>query len=150
MNKLSHQENETANLQHITSNTGTIFPNPSLWFHLSWVYLIIMPLIMSTLRFTLQIFQLNPTINLFRIHTPLQSNKSTIMKWTIYCNYSTHSTMMIFWMLNSRLFSLNWWSLLRKNVTQYLLFYFIKTEERILQSQISCHTFQCLSQPRPL
>ena len=114
MNQLSHQESETAKLQNLTSKTGPILPKPSLWFHLSWVDLIIMPLIMSILRFTLQIFQLNPTINLFHIHTPLQPNKSEIMKWTIYCNYSTQSMIVIFWMLTSRLFRLNWWSLLRE------------------------------------
>ena len=53
-------------------------------------------------------------------------------------------------MLTSRCLKLDWWSPLLQNFIQYLLCYFIKTEERILQSQIACHTFLCLSPPRPL
>ena len=58
--------------------------------------------------------------------------------------------MMIFYMLTSRCFKLDWWSPLLQNFIQYLLCYFIKTEERMLQSQIACHTFLCLSPPRLL
>ena len=32
----------------------------------------------------------------------------------------------------------------------HLLCCFIKTEEQMLQSQIACHTFLCMSQPKPL
>ena len=53
-------------------------------------------------------------------------------------------------MLTYRCFKLDWWSPLLQNFIQYLLCYFIKTEKRILQSQIACHTFLCLSPPRPM
>ena len=45
---------------------------------------------------------------------------------------------------------LDWWSPLLQNCIQYILCYFIKTEEQMFQSQIACHTFLCFSQPRPL
>ena len=53
-------------------------------------------------------------------------------------------------MLTYRCFKLDWWSPLLQNFIQYLLCYFIKTEERMLQSQIVCHTFLFLSPPSPL
>ena len=53
-------------------------------------------------------------------------------------------------MLTYRCFKLDWWSPLLQNFIQYLLCYFIKTEEQMLQSQIACHPFLCLSPPRPL
>ena len=53
-------------------------------------------------------------------------------------------------MLTYRCFKLDWWSPLPQNSIQYLLCYFIKTEDWMLQSQIACHTFLCLSPPRPL
>ena len=53
-------------------------------------------------------------------------------------------------MLISRCFKLDWWSPLLQNFIQYLLCYFINTEEQMLQSQIACHNFLCLSPPRPL
>ena len=60
-----------------------------------------MSLIMVMLRFTLQSFQLNLTMNMFHIQTPLQPNQLMMMKWTIFWNYSTHNMMMILWMLTS-------------------------------------------------
>ena len=66
MNQLSHQESGTYNLQKLTSNTGTLLPTPALWFQVSWVDFIIMPLKIVMLRFTLHIFQFNLTLNLFR------------------------------------------------------------------------------------
>ena len=53
-------------------------------------------------------------------------------------------------MLTSRCFKLDWWSPLLQDFIQYLLCCFINTKEKILLSQIACHTFICLSQPRPL
>ena len=40
-NQKSHQENGTANLRQLTSNTGPLLPEPILWFQLSWGNLII-------------------------------------------------------------------------------------------------------------
>ena len=70
-NQLIHQYSERANLRHLTSNTGPLLPKPVLWFQISLGDLIIMPLIMVILRLTLQSFQLNITLNLFYIQTPL-------------------------------------------------------------------------------
>ena len=53
---------------------------------------------MVILSFTLQSIHFNLPMNLFQIQTPLQSNKLTKMKFTNHRNYSTHITMMIFWM----------------------------------------------------
>ena len=63
----------------------------------------------GNVRFTLQSFQLNLTMHLFHIQTPLLSNQLMITKWTIYCNYSNHNMMIFFWMLTSRCFRLDWW-----------------------------------------
>ena len=57
---------------------------------------------------------------------------------------------MLFYMLTYRCFKLDWWSPFLQNVIQYLLCYCIKMEDRMLQSQIACHTFLCLYPPRPL
>ena len=65
---------------------------------------------MVILRFTLKSFQLNITLNLFQIQTPLRSNLLMIMKWTISWNPSTQNMMMILWMLTTICFSLDWWS----------------------------------------
>ena len=88
-NQMIHQESGTANLQHLTSNPGPLLPKPVLWFQISQEDLIIMPLIMVTLRFTLHSSQLNITLNLFHIQTPPQSNKLMMIKCTISWNYST-------------------------------------------------------------
>ena len=144
------QDSGISNHHNLTSNPGTIPPTPDLWFHIPWVSLIIMPLIMVMLRFTLQRFQLNLTLNLFQIHTPLQLNKLMTMKWTISWNYSTQNMMKIFWMLTSICLRLDWWSPLLQNFIQSLLCFFINTEERMLQSQIEYFTFLYLSQPTPL
>ena len=64
--------------------------------------LIIIPLIMVVLRFTLHVLHLNLPLNLFQIRTPHQSNQVMIMKCTISWNYSTQDMMMLFWMLTSR------------------------------------------------
>ena len=53
-------------------------------------------------------------------------------------------------MLTSRCFKTDRWSPLLQDFIQYLMCYFTKTKERILQSQIACHTFLCLSPPRPM
>ena len=92
-------------------------PYPEYWFKssislpktspvlpASWGYLIIMPLIMMMLSFTLHSLPLNITLNLFQILTPLQPSQLMIMKWTISWNYSTKNTMMIFCMLTSKCF----------------------------------------------
>ena len=128
-NKINHKESVTENLQQLTSNTGPLLPTPPLWFHLSWVYLIIMPLIMVMSRSPLQSFQLNLTLNLFQIQTPLQLNQSMMMKYTISWNSSTQNNMQIFWMLTYICFSIEWWSPLLKSVLQSLLCCFINTEE---------------------
>ena len=58
--------------------------------------------------------------------------------------------MMIFCMLTSRYFRFDWWSPLFQNFLQSLRCCFIKIKGEILESQIVCHTFICLSQPRSL
>ena len=97
-----HQDSVTANLLNLVSNPGPLLPKPVLWLKLSWEDLIIMPLIMVMLRFTLHCFQFNLTLNLFQIHTPLQSNQLMIIKWTISWNSSTQNMMMIFLILTFR------------------------------------------------
>ena len=77
--KLIQQESVTANLQQLASNPGPLLPKPVLWFHLSWGDLIILSLIMVMLRFVIHIFQLNLTLNLFQIQTPLQSIQWVLM-----------------------------------------------------------------------
>ena len=147
---MSHQESGTANLQNLNSNTGPLLPKPILSFKISWGDLIILPLIMVILRFNLQSFQLNITLNMFQIHTPLLLNQSMMTKWTISWNFPTRNMMMIFWMLTSRCFRIDCWSPLLQKLIQNLLCCFKNIEERMLQSQISGHTFLCLSQPRSL
>ena len=141
MNKQkNHQENGTANLWQLTSNPGPLLPEPTLWFQLSSGNLIIMPYIMAIL---FQTFQLTIAITPFQIQTPLLSNQLMIMKWIVSWNSSTQNMMTIFQMLTSICFKLDWWSPLLQTFIQYLLCCFIKTEERMLQSQIACHTFVC-------
>ena len=53
-------------------------------------------------------------------------------------------------MLTFRCFRLDWWSPLLQNVIQSLLCCFINMKELMLQSQIACQTFTCLSQSSPL
>ena len=101
-NQRIHQESGTSNFKNITSNPGLLLPKPTLWFQLSWGDLIIIPLIMVMLRFTLKSFQLNITLNLFQIQKPLLSNQLMTMKLTISRNSSTNNMMNIFWMLTSR------------------------------------------------
>ena len=149
-NQINHQEIGTANLHHLTSNPEPLLPTPSLWFKLSWGDLIIIPFIMVVFRFTLNSFQLNLTLNLFHIQTPLRSNQLMMIKWTISWNSSTHNVMKIFLMLTSRWFRIEWWFPLIQDFIQSLLCCFIKKEEKILQSQIACHTFLFFHQPRPL
>ena len=76
---MNHQEIGIDNLQQITSNPEPILPTPPLWFQLSLGDLIIIPLIMVMLRFTLQSFQLNLTMNQFQIQTPLLLNQFMMM-----------------------------------------------------------------------
>ena len=89
-------------------------------------------------------------MNLFQIQTPLQLNKWMIMKCNISWSSSTGSRMIIFWMLNFICSRLYCWFPLLQNFKQSLLCCFITMEELMLQSQITCHTFLCLFQPRPL
>ena len=150
MNQLSHQESGTANLQKFTSNPRPLLPKPILLFQLSWGDLIIMKLIMVMLVFTFHSIHLNIPMNLFRIWTPLQLNQLMMLKWNNSCNHSTQSMMIIFWMLTSRCFNIDRWFLIIKIYIQSLLCCLINMEEKTFLSQISCHTFLCLSQPRPL
>ena len=99
------------------------------------------------LRFTFKSVHLNIPLTLLYIKILLWSNPLMIMKWTKYSYSSSQSTMMIFWMLTSRCFRLAR-SLLLKKIIQSLICCFIKTEEQILESQNSCQTFLCLSQPK--
>ena len=146
-NQNNHQENGTANLRHITSNPGTILPEPTLRFQLSWGNLIIIPSIMVIL---LKAFQLILTMTPFQIQTPLQLNQLMIMKLITSFNSFTQNMMTIFYMLTSRCFKLDWCSPLLQNFIQYLLCCLIKTEEQIFQSQLACHNFLCLSPPTSL
>ena len=107
MNKVTHQEIVISNLQKIITNPGPLLPKPVLWFWLSWVDLIIMPLIIVMLRFTLNSINLNLPLNLFQILTQLKSNQFIMMKWTISYNYSTQIMMVLFWMLTFRCFRLD-------------------------------------------
>ena len=150
MNQRIHQESVTANLRQITSNPGPLLPKPVLGFQLSRVDLIINKLIMVMLRFTLQIFQFNLTLNILHNPTPIQSNHLMMMKCTISYNYFTHNMMVIFWILTSRCFRLEQWPPLLQNFIQPLLCCFINIEQRMVQSQIACHNFLCVFQPRPL
>ena len=52
-------------------------------------------------------------------------------------------------MSTSRWFKIDWWMPPLQNFIPYLLCCLINMEERVLQSQIGCHTFPCLYQPRP-
>ena len=63
--KLNHQESGTSNIQKINSNPEPLIPTLALYVELSWEDLIVMPLIMVMLSFTLQSLQLNLTLNLF-------------------------------------------------------------------------------------
>ena len=150
MNQMNHQENVTTNLQNITSNPVPLLPTPELWLQISWGDLIIMPLIMVMFKFTVQMFWLNSNLNQLHIHTPLRLNQLMMMKCIIFWNSFIQNTIKIFWMLTSRCFKLDWWSPLLQYFIQSLLCCFINTEKRIFQSQIACHNFLCLSQPRPL
>ena len=142
MNQRNHQYNEGASLRKITSNQGFFLPKTTLWFQLSWGDLIIMPLIMVMLSFTLHSFQLIITMNWFHTQTPLR----LIISW----NYFIQNMMKIFWILTSRCFKLDWWYPLLQNFVLDLLCCFIKFEEQILSSQMACHTFLCLYRLRPL
>ena len=132
MNQLIHQESVTVKLQQLTSNPVPLLSKPFLWFQISWGGLITIPFIMVMFRFTLNIFHLNPTLNMFQIQTTLQSNQLMIIYWTISWNYSTQNMIMIFWMLTSICFKLDWWSSLIQNYIPSLLCFFINMEERML------------------
>ena len=138
---MKHQESGITNLQNIISNPRPLLSTPALWFHLSGGYLIIMLLIMVMLRFTLQSLQLNLTLNLFQILTPLRLNQLMMMKWKISWNFSTHNMIQIFWMLISICFRIYWWYPLLQKCIQSLLCCSINMKEQRLQSQIACHTF---------
>ena len=118
LNQLRHQDTVTSNLHQFTSNTLNILPKPLLWFRLSWGYLIIMPLIMVILRFTLHSIHFNLTQILFQTRIPIQSNQLMMMKWTKYWNLSTQRMMVIFWMLVSIWWSLDYWFLLPQKFIQ--------------------------------
>ena len=109
-----------------------------------------MPLIMLMLKFTLQIFHFNLTLNQFQIQTPLQLNQLMVMKCIISYNSSIQNMINIFWMLTSRRFKLDWWSPLLQKFIESLLCWFTNMEELMLQSHIVCHIFPCFSQPSPL
>ena len=86
---------------------------------------------MVVLRFTLKSIHLNLPMTLFHIWTPLWSNKLTMMdKWTNSWNSSTQSMMMIFWMLTSIWFRIDYWLLLPQNFIQLLLCCLMSTEEK--------------------
>ena len=144
-----HHTKLTAILTIFTSDPKPILPKPTLWFQLSWVYLIIVPLIMVMLKLPLQSFWLSLTMNKFQIHTPIRSNQLMMMKWIISWNSSIQNMIKIFWMSTSRCFKIDWWLPLLQNFIYYLLCCFINMEEWMLKSQISCHTFLCFPQPRP-
>ena len=74
-------------------------------------------------------FLLNITLNMFQIQTPLRSNQLMMMKWKVSWDYFTQNMMMIFWMLTSRLFRLEWWYPLLQKFIQYQLCCFINMEE---------------------
>ena len=105
--------------------------------------------LMVVSRFTLKSFQLNLTLNLFQIQTPLLSIKSMMIKYTISCDYSIQNMMITFWILTSRRFRLDWWFPPFQKFIQFLLCCFINIQECMLQPQIACHTFLCLYQPIP-
>ena len=149
-NQINRKESVTDNLHNLTSNSETFLPTPYLLFQLAWGYLIIIPLIIIMLGFILNSSQLNLTLNMFQIHTPLWLNKLMMMKLTISWKYFTQNMMMIFWILTSRWFRVDWCLPLLQNLIQSILCCFIKMEEQLLQSQISSHTFLCLSQQRSL
>ena len=127
MIKIIHQESGSANLQKLTLNPVPLQPKPVLWFQLSWRDLIIMPFIMVIFRFTLNSFHFNITLNLYQIQKPLESNQLLMIEWTISWNYSTQNTMMIFCMLTSVCFRIDYWSPLLQSFIQSLLCCFIKT-----------------------
>ena len=143
-NQMNHQDSGTSKHQRIHSNPVPLLSTPDLWFHLSRGDSIIMSLVMVVLRFILQSFQFNLTLNMFQIHTPLRLNKLVMMKWTISWNSSTQNTMKIFWILKYRCFRLDCFSHLLQNFIQSILCCFINMEKIMFQSQIACRTFLCL------
>ena len=148
--QMNHQYSGSEKLQQLTSNKGPLLPTPALWFHLPRGNLIITKMIMVMLKFTIHIFRLSLTPNHFQIQTPLWLNQTMKMKRSISYNSSIQNMMKILWMLTSRCFKIDWWSPLLQKLIQYLLWSFINTEKRMLESKIACHNFPCLSQPRPL
>ena len=75
MSQLIHKVSGTDNIKKLTSKPGLLPPKPSLWLQLSQGDLIIVPLIMIMLRFTLQSLHMNLTLNLFHsIHHSDQIN----------------------------------------------------------------------------
>ena len=150
INQMNHQESVASNLQQLTSNPLPLHPTPALWYQLSWGEIIIMPLIIVVLKSHFRIFWLNLTLNQFQVQTPLRLNQLIMIKWIISWNSSIQNMMHIFWMLTSIIFNLEWWLLVLQNSIQSQLCCLINMEEQMLQLQIACHTFLCLSQPRTL
>ena len=148
--QLIHQESGPDNLHQFSLNAGPLLPKPALWFWISQGDLIIMALIMVILIFNLQSIHLNLPLTLFQIRTTLQSNKLIMLKLTNYWNYSTHSTIMIFWVLASKCFRLDQWFLLPQNYIKYILCCFIETEKQILVSQTVGHNVLRQSKPIPI
>ena len=150
MNQVNHQDSRIANLQNLTSNPGPLLPTQAMWLQISWGDLIVMTLILVMLNLPLHSYQLNLILNQFQIQTPLRLNQLMIIKFIIFLNSSIQKMMKILWMLISRSFKLYWWSPLLQKFIYSLMCSSINMEEQMLQSQISCRTFLCLYQPRPL
>ena len=123
---------------------------PVLWFWLSCGDSITTQLIITMLIFTLHIIHLNLPLTLSQTHITFQFNPLMMMKWTIYLNYFTQITMMILWVSISKCFSVDQCYLHTQKLLQYQLCCFIKTEEKMLELQIACLIFICLSQPRSI
>ena len=102
------------------------------------------------LRFILRNIHLNLPLNMFHIWTLLQSYQLMMMKWNNSCNSSIQIIVMIFCILTSICFSLYKWLLLIQNSIHSLMCCFINIEEKILMSQIACHTFLCSYQTSPM
>ena len=105
---MNHQDSGTSNLPQFTSNTVPFLPKNFLWFQLLCGDLITMPSIMVMLRFNIHSIHWYLPPNMFQIRIPLRSSQLMIMKCTNFYNSSTQIMMMIFWMLISRCFRLDY------------------------------------------
>ena len=139
INRLKHQENRTSHIQQFTPNTSPLIPILFLWYKTSWLYLIIMLIIMVMYRFTLHIIPCNIPMSLFQTRITLKLNHLMIMKYTIFFNSSTHNIMMIFWMLISRCSRLDSYSLLHQNSIQYKLCCFVKMQGGVVLTNFLSH-----------